>query len=182
MPFNTPSDSDIFNSGFEIPLAVSYTFDRFTFEGGYSYSRMDHSETIESVWGDKEQDRWYNLHTFTVSFLYTLIDDNKYFAPYGGLFLGGTIFSDNRINSVYDNEKENIDRFGKFVLGPKIGVKFIPDYRLKPFIEMLFYFYPSDIERKSYTLPPLGGGLQESIDTYRYFGMSIGAGLRYSFR
>ncbi len=181
-PFNAPSDSDIFKSSLEIPLSVSYTFDRFTVEGGYSFTRMDHGDTIESVWGDKEQDRWYTMNSFTVSFLYTFIDDNKYFAPYGGIFLGGTVFSDNRKNPVYDNEKENLDRFGKFVIGPRLGINFIPDYRLRPFIETLFYIYPSGIERKTYTLPPLGGALQETVDKYRYFGICIGAGLRYSFR
>ena len=181
-PFNSPSDSDIFKSALEVPVSLSYTFDRFTIEGGYSFSRMDHSETIESVWGDIEQDRWYYINTFTVSFLYNFINDNKYFAPYGGLFLGGSVFSDNRKNPVYDGEKENLDKFGSFVIGPEIGINFIPDYRLKPFIKMQFYFYPSEIERKSYTMPLLGGGLQESADSYRYFGMNIGAGLRYSYR
>ena len=181
-PFNSPSDTDIFKSALEVPVSLSYTFDRITVEGGYSFSKMDHSETIESVWGDKEQERWYYINTFTISFLYTLAENNKYFSPYGGIFLGGSVFSDNRTNPVYDEEKENLDKFGKFIIGPKLGIKFFPDYRLKPFIETLYYFYPSKIDRKTYTLPPLGGGLQESTEKYRYFGMCIGAGLKYSYR
>ncbi len=139
-PFNSPSDSDIFKSSLEVPVSLSYTFDRFTIEGGYRFSKMDHSETIESVWGDKEQERWYNINTFTISFLYSLIEDNQYFSPYGGIFMGGSVFSDNRKNPVYDNEKENLDKFSRFVIGPKIGVNFLPDYKLKPFIEMLFLY------------------------------------------
>ncbi len=181
-PLNSPSDSDLFRSSLEIPVSVSYTFDRLTVEGGYSFTKMDHSETIDSVFGDIEQTRWYNIHTFSISLLMSFFEELEYMRPYGGLFLGGSMISDNRENSSYDNDKENLDRFGRFVIGPKGGIVFFPDYKLKPYIEMLFYFYPEDVIRKSYTIPPLGGGLQESEDSFKFYGFSIGGGLKYSYR
>jgi len=182
-PFNSPSDSDLFKSALEVPVSVSYTFDRLTIEGGYSFSKMDHSEMESDFTVDEtEQERWYNVNTFSVSFLYTLYDDLQYISPYTGLFLGGSVFSDNRKNPVYEDERENLDKFGKFVIGPKFGAVFLPDYRLKPYIEMLLYFYPSEIIRKTYTIIGLGSGKQEFEDTYKYYGISIGVGLKYSYR
>jgi len=180
-PLNSPRSSD-FESALEIPVSADYSFDRFIVSGCYSFSKMDHSQEIDSVFGIIEQTRWYTFHTFSISITYELLEEVRFYSPYAGLFLGGSIITDKKDNASYDGGWEKISREAEFVIGPKAGVTFFPEYKLRPYVEALFYFYPAEIIRKEYSSPGLAGALQASDESYRFYGISIGGGLRYAFR
>ena len=161
-------------------FTVGQSFDRFVLAADAMYVKLPCNSVYSSPFGDVTRERYYDYFQIAGSISVVIFPYWNYFQPYVGIFTSiGRLQEYQKKTTASGGEKSYGDAQYPWIIGPQVGIHFLPRSRVGLFAEGRFSYCTKKLTRDEYqqTL----AGTTTTPGDFSFNSFSISGGVRLYF-